>query len=235
MKKLILLPFFLFLYCFTSSAQRYADLEITLHAPVTGDIVWVDNPFQIDAYVRNNGPDTIQLQDSIAFELLFDNSVISFGNGGGGFSPYLVLTNRVVAPGDSGRVRFTFAVNQGWDTGMTEICVAVRQLTAVDTLFDTVMNNDRSCANITILEAVSVQEVFETKAAVTVYPNPVKDMLFVSSDDKMERVELFNLQGQELVSKQVNSLNTQIELGGFAPGMYILKVNGSYACRVMKE
>lgn len=236
MQKLLLLPAFMFFAYFTCTAQRYADFEITLYEPVAADTLWIGNQFVIEAYVKNNGPDTVQLQDSLAFELLFDGSPISFGNGTTGvFSPYLVLTNRLVPPGDSGRIQFSFTMSQGWDTGVSEICVGVFQLTEVDTLFDTVAANNRSCATVTIMDPLTVTEVGGNNTQITMYPNPVKNELFISSKDRLELVELYNLQGQKLVSKKADAMNTHIETGNLVPGIYILKVNGSYAGRVMKE
>lgn len=235
MQKLLLLPAFMFFAYFTCTAQRYADFEIRLEAPVAGDTLWIGNQFSIDAYVKNNGPDTVQLQDSLAFELLFDGSPISFGNGSGGFTPYLVLTNRVVPPGDSGRIQFSFTMSQGWDTGASEICVGVFQLTEVDTLFDTVAANNRSCAHVTVMDPLSVKDVSGNNALLSISPNPVKDKLFISSNDRLEMVELYNLQGQKLLNKQAGDNKTHIEVGNLVPGMYIIKVNGSYAGRVLKE
>lgn len=235
MQKLLLLPVFLLFTYFTCSAQRYADFEIKLEAPLAGDTLWIGNQFQIDAYVKNNGPDTVQIQDSLAFELLFDGSPISFGNGSGGFTPYLVLNNRLVPPGDSGRIQFSFTMSQGWDTGMFEICVGVFQLTEVDTLFDTIAANNRSCAIVTIMDPLSVSEINGNKTSISIYPNPAKDKLFVSATGKLEIVELYNLQGQRLIYKRVDEKNTHIDMGNLVPGIYMLKVNGSYAGRVMKE
>ncbi|HEY9178629.1 MAG TPA: T9SS type A sorting domain-containing protein, partial [Flavipsychrobacter sp.] len=236
MKKLIFLPCFLFLYCFTSSAQRYADLEITLHAPVTGDTVWIGNQFTISSYIKNLGPDTIQFGDSLAFELLFDSSAISFGSQGGSFTPYLPLTGGVLAPGDSANMGFSFTLFQGWDTGVVEICVGVKHLNTVDTISDTLMANNRSCAMITIAEYVSVEELTNAADDISVYPNPARDRIILTSEGvDIERAELFNMQGQKVMSIQVAGSKADIDISQLVPGMYVLKINDSYIRRVMKE
>lgn len=234
MQKTILLPLFLLLSCFSASAQRYADLEIKLHAPATGDTIWVDDPFLIDAYIKNIGPDTVQFQDSLAFELLFDSSAISF-DFGSGFVPYIPLTGQVLAPGDSVQMAFNFTLFSGWDTGASEICVGVKHLNTVDTLLDTLMANNRSCAMMTVMEFVTVKEAAAKAGDISVYPNPARNNITVSSADIVSKVELCNLQGQKVIVQVGSGNKTDIDISQVAPGMYILKVNGSYVSRVVKE
>src|SRR5690606_5693164 len=112
---------------FPAGAQRYTEMRIELKAPVTADTLFTDVQFNISASIKNIGADTFRLQDSLAFELAFDGSPISF-DFGNGFVPYMTLTNRELLPGDSASVNFNFTLNSGWPTGPAEVCVAIFNL-----------------------------------------------------------------------------------------------------------
>ncbi len=236
MQKLILLSVFLFLACFSSYAQRYSDLQITLYAPSAGDTLWVDNSFLIDAYIKNNGPDTVQFQDSLAFELLFDTSAISF-NFGSGFVPYVPLSGKVLAPGDSAQMAFNFTLFSGWDTGASEICVGIKHLNTVDTMSDTLMADNRSCAMITIAEQVSVSvaatELYNEEIAV--YPNPASNKVTITSTGIINKAELYNMQGQKLVAQPGSGKKTELDISQLPSGVYIIRVNDGVMRRVVKE
>ncbi|MBA5629017.1 T9SS type A sorting domain-containing protein [Moheibacter lacus] len=62
----------------------------------------------------------------------------------------------------------------------------------------------------------------ENQGVVTVYPNPVKDILMIKSDQKIERIELYNIVGQKL--NQYNANSSEINLGDKSRGVYILKI-----------
>ena len=70
---------------------------------------------------------------------------------------------------------------------------------------------------------------------IKVYPNPTKNAITISSAKTIEKVELSNLLGQKLILREGNATTMTISLEGFAPGMYIIKVNDSYVERVVKE
>jgi hypothetical protein len=67
----------------------------------------------------------------------------------------------------------------------------------------------------------------ETAEAITIYPNPVKDILHFdlpSSDRKINRLELFNSVGQKLQSVNLWQANSQVDVSILTPGMYFLRV-----------
>ena len=75
-----------------------------------------------------------------------------------------------------------------------------------------------------IEEAVSVGEI--TATAVKLYPNPANDVLFISSDAKRSKVEVFNLLGQSVMSKNINSKQSELNISDLDAGMYLIKVYG---------
>jgi hypothetical protein len=56
------------------------------------------------------------------------------------------------------------------------------------------------------------------------YPNPVNDILNLSYSQDMNMVKVFNMVGQELLSKAVNANTAQIDLSSFANGAYFIQV-----------
>lgn len=58
-----------------------------------------------------------------------------------------------------------------------------------------------------------------------VYPNPVKDVLNISYDKKINAVGLYNLTGQQVISKVINAKECKIDTSTLVPGTYLLKVD----------
>ena len=77
--------------------------------------------------------------------------------------------------------------------------------------------------------SVSFEENF-TSNEISIYPNPSNGIFKISKNVKT--IEVFNLMGELILSQEnINEIN----LNAFPSGMYIAKVNGEYACRLLKE
>ncbi len=63
-----------------------------------------------------------------------------------------------------------------------------------------------------------------SKKNVKIYPNPVNDILNLSFDNEITTVTIYNLVGQEVITKAVNSNETSIEVAGLAAGTYLVKL-----------
>ena len=59
-----------------------------------------------------------------------------------------------------------------------------------------------------------------------IYPNPAKDHVTINIDQK-STIEIYNLQGQLLLSKQYPSGKSSIPVNEFEPGSYILRLEGA--------
>ncbi len=231
MYKNFILPIFILLYSFSVNAQRYTDLDVKLYAPEAGDTLFTDSPFDITAYVKNIGVDTFQVQDSIAFELSFNGSPIQF-NFGSGFVPYITLTNKELLPGDSARVNFSFTLNQGWQNGPADVCVAVYSLDSVDAPLDTISSNDTSCANVIVLDAVNVQKVAGHILGVKVYPNPSNGKVNFDmqlQNPGMVQVSIADITGRRLINKNVavksaSKETISINTGELPEGIYLYTI-----------
>lgn len=68
------------------------------------------------------------------------------------------------------------------------------------------------------------QEV-ESSIKVDVYPNPAKDVLNISSSNTIKDIEIYNIIGQKLIEKNIQSLNSSIDISKLDKGNYIIKLN----------
>lgn len=72
--------------------------------------------------------------------------------------------------------------------------------------------------------------------SISVYPNPVAEMLSIETTHSLERVELFNITGQKVLS--VVRPGSSIELEDFVPGIYLVKIEtdaGIDVKKIMKQ
>jgi type IX secretion system substrate protein len=66
------------------------------------------------------------------------------------------------------------------------------------------------------------------------YPNPVNDVLQIENSEAIATIEVFNIAGQKVISKFVNSMVTTIPMSGFAAGTYFFKISTEKAVRTIK-
>ena len=62
------------------------------------------------------------------------------------------------------------------------------------------------------------------KAVINIYPNPVKDVLFIESTDNIEEVSMVNAIGQTVYHSGVNNINFTINTSGITEGVYFIKL-----------
>ena len=66
------------------------------------------------------------------------------------------------------------------------------------------------------------------------FPNPVKNMLNLSYDKNISHVAVFNLLGQEVISKSNSTKEVKIDLSQLANGTYMVKVTADNAVNTIK-
>jgi uncharacterized repeat protein (TIGR01451 family) len=66
------------------------------------------------------------------------------------------------------------------------------------------------------------------------YPNPVKNSLSISNSSKIETIEITSILGQNVFIKQVNNLQTEIDMSGIANGVYFVKVTSDGLIKTVK-
>lgn len=66
------------------------------------------------------------------------------------------------------------------------------------------------------------------------YPNPVKDILNISYTSAISSVELYNMIGQQVIKKEINQKDSQIDTSALPAGAYLLKVSAEDASKTIK-
>jgi hypothetical protein len=68
----------------------------------------------------------------------------------------------------------------------------------------------------------------------SVYPNPVNHILNLNGKQNITKVELFNLLGQQVMSKTANAQDVQLDMSSIAAGTYLVKVTSENAVKTVK-
>jgi hypothetical protein len=69
----------------------------------------------------------------------------------------------------------------------------------------------------------SISQV-DIKDAVTLYPNPASNKLYLASSFGINKIEVFNIIGQKLKEDEVNCSNYNLDISNFVKGNYIIKI-----------
>ncbi len=121
-----------------------------------------------------------------------------------GFSWNSLITNATVVAGDTYYVRVS-----GYDeTSTGTFCLRVSRNTLSNEAFNT--------------------------SNFSYYPNPVKNILNLSYTQNISSVAVFNLLGQQVVSKLVNANQSQIDMSELPTGAYLVKVTADNQIKTIK-
>ncbi len=69
---------------------------------------------------------------------------------------------------------------------------------------------------------------------VKLYPNPVNDVLNITFDNEIKSVSMYNLLGQEVMTKSVNSNDTSLNISDLKSGTYLVKVTSNNEVKTAK-
>lgn len=85
---------------------------------------------------------------------------------------------------------------------------------------------------------VSVQTTLGTSdfdlKNIVAYPNPVKDVLNISSDNALTSVSIYNIMGQQVFTKSINANEDTINVSGLTSGTYFVKVQAEDKVKTLK-
>ncbi len=73
------------------------------------------------------------------------------------------------------------------------------------------------CGNLGTTELQKLEKV-------KVSPNPFKDQVVIESFDNTKQLEVYNMAGLRVTTKETNSKTVQLNLGHLSPGVYIVKI-----------
>jgi len=78
----------------------------------------------------------------------------------------------------------------------------------------------------TIFVAISSISEINDNYLIKIYPNPVKDFLIIENEELIiSNIQIFNLSGKVLISKQNNSNKVNIDASKLEKGIYFVKIN----------
>lgn len=71
---------------------------------------------------------------------------------------------------------------------------------------------------------INVANRTHENARIAIYPNPARDIVNINAGSiDMSRIELYNLSGQKVMSRNVDGNRCSLNVGGYTPGMYLLR------------
>ncbi len=71
-------------------------------------------------------------------------------------------------------------------------------------------------------------------SSIKVYPNPVIDILNLSYSNNIDKVQIVNLLGQEVVTKVINATDAKVDMSQLASGTYLVKVTSDSQVKTLK-
>jgi hypothetical protein len=95
------------------------------------------------------------------------------------------------------------------------------------------VNSDNSLASnwmASSSDVLSTNVFHNSEVDFTVYPNPVKEKLMITSKQTIQKISIFNLLGQQVKTLQVNFKSGEINIGKLNKGVYFLNlqlINGA--------
>ena len=72
--------------------------------------------------------------------------------------------------------------------------------------------------------AILSTEQFETDRNITIYPNPTKDNVIITANNRIKSIELYDMQGSILTKENYNSKNVSLNMSNQAAGIYFIKI-----------
>lgn len=83
-------------------------------------------------------------------------------------------------------------------------------------------STNRFAVTINLGGCLSVNE--SSQNTISVYPNPVQNMLFIKSPTTVERVEVYSMAGQKVFTSKFNSKEVRIDFSHYVTATYLVKV-----------
>lgn len=106
------------------------------------------------------------------------------------------------------------------------------ELAAIN-LFSASTNNEMYIDDLTIAEGVLSTSDFDAETF-KVYPNPVKDILNIQSNEAVNNVAVYNVLGQNVYSNTPNTISPTVNMSTFKSGIYFVEVTIGNTTKTVK-
>lgn len=205
-------------------------------------------PYSGTNYIRSYNGAVNDHMWTPGFELVenvsYDFATFVQGDGYDGWSVEMVYNNQ---PRSEGSVVFGEIYEVPTGTGMQPYVEMKRSFvpTVSGTYFFAVRVNENSTESpfyiafddFSFEQGELSNPVFDANAFMA-YPNPVKDVLNLYHTTNITNVEVYNLLGQKVMTKVINSNNSGIDMSDLASGSYLVRVatdNQVKTIKIIKE
>jgi len=87
-------------------------------------------------------------------------------------------------------------------------------------------------------DIITTVEENAANGSFTLYPNPVRDILHINAEAEISSICIYDTRGAILLTQEVNSQETEIDIGTLTPGIYIVRIftgEGSFPRMVVKN
>ena len=87
---------------------------------------------------------------------------------------------------------------------------------------------------------LNITGIEETNLNCNIYPNPVKDILYIETETEIEEVMVYDVYGrvQNLRNSETQKLRNSIDISNLKSGIYFVKINtekGNIVKRIIKD
>ncbi len=83
-------------------------------------------------------------------------------------------------------------------------------------------------------ESTSIIEADELLRTIHISPNPTSSLISIQSENPIENIEIFNVQGISVFRKEnINQATIELELSSLSDGLYLIRVNGVLSERIV--
>ena len=90
----------------------------------------------------------------------------------------------------------------------------------------TVLTNTNGCSSLST-------DGFDT-SGLKYYPNPIRDILTIEYKNSMDRVTVYNLLGQKVLTQEANSKEVQLNMSSLANGSYVIEIRSKKQTQFVK-
>ncbi|WP_415328497.1 T9SS type A sorting domain-containing protein [Chryseobacterium sp. MMS23-Vi53] len=73
-----------------------------------------------------------------------------------------------------------------------------------------------------ITQYLATNESIKKEKDISIYPNPVKDIIYIKGKEKIEKAEIYNMVGQKV--RTLSSVESQIDVSSLSMGNYVLQL-----------
>ncbi|MGV8947717.1 MAG: T9SS type A sorting domain-containing protein [Lutibacter sp.] len=111
------------------------------------------------------------------------------------------------------------------------------EITSENNYLKLILTNNNGNQAVYLSQNLSINEI--EKSDFKIYPNPVKDILHLSTKLVRLNVEIFDVQGKLILSKKLEKSvirnNFEIDISGLNNGIYLLVIDNKIVSKIIKE